>query len=76
LILKEITKISARDFTNLLDLSGTRQARLVFVYRKHTPGDTVLEQLEREAREARKGLWADRSRCRRGSGGNLRGSGG
>ena len=28
-------------------------------YRKYAPGDTVLEQLEREAREARKGLWAD-----------------
>jgi hypothetical protein len=31
LILKEITKISVRDFTNLLDPSGTRQARLVLV---------------------------------------------
>jgi len=28
-------------------------------YRKYEPGDTVLEGLEREAREARKGLWAD-----------------
>jgi len=28
-------------------------------YRKYAPGDTVLEQLEREAREDRKGLWAD-----------------
>ena len=28
-------------------------------YRKYAPGDTVLEQLEREAREGRKGLWAD-----------------
>jgi len=26
---------------------------------KYAPGDTVLEQLEKEAREARKGLWAD-----------------
>jgi hypothetical protein len=28
-------------------------------YRKYAPGDTVLEGLESEAREARKGLWAD-----------------
>ena len=28
-------------------------------YRKYAPGDTVLEGLENEAREAGKGLWAD-----------------
>jgi endonuclease YncB( thermonuclease family) len=28
-------------------------------YRKHTPGDTALEGLEKEARAAKKGLWAD-----------------
>ena len=28
-------------------------------YRKYAPGDTVLEGLETEAREARIGLWAD-----------------
>ena len=28
-------------------------------YRKYAPGDIVLERLEREAREARRGLWAD-----------------
>ena len=28
-------------------------------YRKYAPGDTVLERLETEARESRKGLWAD-----------------
>ena len=28
-------------------------------YRKYAPGDTVLEELEKEAREAKKGLWAD-----------------
>jgi endonuclease YncB( thermonuclease family) len=28
-------------------------------YRKYAPGGTVLEQLEKEAREAKKGLWAD-----------------
>jgi len=28
-------------------------------YRKYAPGDTVLEELEREAREAKKELWVD-----------------
>ena len=28
-------------------------------HRKYAPGDMVLEQLETEAREERKGLWAD-----------------
>jgi hypothetical protein len=28
-------------------------------YRKYAPGDTVLEGLATEAREGRKGLWAD-----------------
>jgi nuclease-like protein len=28
-------------------------------YRKYAPGDVVLEGLEEEARNARKGLWAD-----------------
>jgi endonuclease YncB( thermonuclease family) len=28
-------------------------------YRKYAPEDTVLEGLEQEAREAKKGLWAD-----------------
>ena len=28
-------------------------------YRKYAPGDTVLEGLETEAKEARRGLWAD-----------------
>lgn len=31
-------------------------SRLVLVYRKYAPGDMVLEGLEKEAREARKGL--------------------
>ena len=31
-------------------------------YRKYAPGDTVLEGLEKDAREARKGLWADPQR--------------
>ena len=38
-------------------------------YRKYAPGDTVLEGLENEAREAGKGCGLIRSRCRRGSGG-------
>ena len=28
-------------------------------YRKYAPGNTVLEGLEKEAREAKKGLWVD-----------------
>ena len=28
-------------------------------YRKYAPGDTVLEGLKKEAREARIGLWVD-----------------
>jgi micrococcal nuclease len=28
-------------------------------YRKYAPGDTMLEELEQKAREAKKGLWAD-----------------
>jgi micrococcal nuclease len=28
-------------------------------YRKYAPGDTVLEELEKEARAGRKGLWQD-----------------
>jgi len=29
-------------------------------YRTYAPGDRVLEGLEKEAREAKRGLWADR----------------
>lgn len=28
-------------------------------YRKYAPGDALLEGLEKEAREAKKGLWDD-----------------
>ena len=28
-------------------------------YRKYAPGDTVLEGLEKDARDGREGLWAD-----------------
>jgi len=30
-----------------------------WLYRKYAPGDTVLEGLEKDAREAKKGLWVD-----------------
>ena len=39
-------------------------------YRKYAPGATVLEGLEKDAREAKKGLWADPQPVPRGSGGN------
>jgi micrococcal nuclease len=32
---------------------------LCWWYQKYAPGDTLLEQLEKAAREAKKGLWAD-----------------
>jgi len=41
---------------------------LVRWYRKYAPGDTVLEEFEKEAREGRKVLWADPHQCRRGNG--------
>jgi len=28
-------------------------------YRKYAPGDTLLEGVEKEAREAKRGLWSD-----------------
>jgi endonuclease YncB( thermonuclease family) len=60
LILKEITKISVRDFTNLLDLNQELVKQgWCWWYRKYAPGDTMLEELEQKAREAKKGLWAD-----------------
>ncbi|MDZ4733291.1 MAG: thermonuclease family protein [Nitrospirota bacterium] len=30
-------------------------------YRKYAPGDTVLEGLEKDARDAKKGLWTDQA---------------
>jgi len=35
---------------------------------KYAPLDQVLEGLEKEAREAKRGLWVDPNPCRRGSG--------
>ena len=37
-------------------------------YRKYAPGDTVFEALEKDAMEAKKGLWPIRIQCPRGSG--------
>jgi endonuclease YncB( thermonuclease family) len=39
-------------------------------YRKYAPRDTVLEGLEKEAREAKKGLWVDPQPVQPGSGGS------
>jgi endonuclease YncB( thermonuclease family) len=39
-------------------------------YRKYASGNTVLEGLEKEAREGKKGLWSDPRQYRRGSGGS------
>jgi hypothetical protein len=38
--------------------SHAGQKGLYHSYRKYAPADTVLEGLENEAREGRKGLWA------------------
>ncbi len=38
-------------------------------YRKYAPGDTVLEELERDARQGRKGMWADPQPVLSGRGG-------
>ena len=42
-------------------------------YKKYAPGDTTLEQLEAEARGARRGLGHRRPRSRPGTGGSTRG---
>ena len=41
--------------------SHAGQRRLVLVVSEYAPGNTVLEGLEKEAREAKKGLWVDQS---------------
>jgi micrococcal nuclease len=54
-----------RTLADVLLLDGTNvNHRLVkdgwcWWYRKYAPGDKELENLEQEAREAKKGLWAD-----------------
>ncbi len=37
------------------------RAGLAWWYRKYAPGDAVLQRLEAEAREVKRGLWADSS---------------
>jgi micrococcal nuclease len=54
-----------RTFADVLLLDGTNVNHTLvedgwcWWYRKYAPGDTVLEKLEKEAREGKKGLWAD-----------------
>ena len=56
--------------TNWLYFGQTRQEQIgrnhtlvkdgwCWWYRKYAPEDTVMEELEKAAREAKKGLWAD-----------------
>ena len=49
----------ARTLADVLLPEGTHVKDGWWWYRKYAPGDTVLEGLEAEAREANKGLWAD-----------------
>jgi len=51
-----------------LYLTPDVQAGWCWWYRKYAPGDTVLEELEKAAREARKGCGLIPTRCHRGSG--------
>lgn len=54
-----------RTITHVLLSEGTHVNRTLvkdgwcWWYRAYAPGDTVLEGLEKEARKAKKGLWAD-----------------
>lgn len=54
-----------RTLANVILLDGTNVNQLLvkegwcWWYRKYAPLDTELEQLESEARDAKKGLWAD-----------------
>ena len=56
---------SGRTLADVLLLDGTNVDHTLIEdgwcwwYRKYAPGDTVLEGLEKEAREAKKGLWVD-----------------
>ena len=54
-----------RTLADVFLLNGTRVNHTLvkdgwcWLYRKYTPGDMVLEGLEKDAREAKKGLWLD-----------------
>jgi micrococcal nuclease len=54
-----------RTIADVLLLDGTNfnhmlvKAGWCWWYRKYAPGDTEIERLEQEAREAKRGLWAD-----------------
>jgi micrococcal nuclease len=54
-----------RTLADVLLLDGTKVNQTLvedgwcWWYRKYAPGGTVLEGLEKEAGEAKKGLWAD-----------------
>ena len=56
---------SGRMIANVLLPDGTNvnhelvKVGLCWWYRKYAPGDTVLEGLENEPREVKKGLWID-----------------
>lgn len=60
-----LTAIPPRTIADVLLADGTNVNHTLvkdgrcWWYRKYSPGDTVLEGLEKEAREARKVLWAD-----------------
>jgi len=59
LILKEITRYPLGISQTFLTHQELIKQGWCWWYRKYAPGDVVLEGLEKEAREAKKGLWAD-----------------
>ena len=53
-----LLKLNARADGRMLNRELVREGACWW-YQKYAPGDTVLEGLEKYAREERKGLWAD-----------------
>jgi endonuclease YncB( thermonuclease family) len=51
---REVTPLSGRDLNR-----GLVRARYAWWFRRYAPNHHMLERLEKEAREARRGLWAD-----------------